>query len=394
MSRGAGRHKGLKYTDVVAEWLHGECAKKAWECMHRISESKDRLTNRLTRGAPLAVLVAFGLLALYQILPVLELIAIALLLAVVLRTVVSGLDRLRLPRWLSVIVLIVGIAGFLAFVWLVIVPNLRREFRILVSEGPGSLDALANFLSSVPLVPNLTQPLQRLEDFLTQFAGNLPQLAFTAVTVAAAVVAAIILAIYFAVSPGTYISGILRTMPEHRRPAVSRFIYRLGDRLQGWIVGTLIIAAFVGAGGGLGLWLIGVPLPLTFGIIAGLLNVIPFAGSVIGGALPALLALTISPFKALLVVILFTALNQIEGNILQPLVMGNQIKVPVAGILISFLALGALLGPVVGAILAVPAAVLVGVILQELQERRPSLEGEEEHPEQALSKGSSDEDRA
>jgi predicted PurR-regulated permease PerM len=76
-------------------------------------------------------------------------------------------------------------------------------------------------------------------------------------------------------------------------------------------------------GAGLGLWLLGVPLPLTLGLLAGLLNVIPFAGSVLGGALATLVALTISPLKAVEVAILFVVLNQIEGNILQPQVIGR-----------------------------------------------------------------------
>lgn len=128
----------------------------------------------------------------------------------------------------------------------------------------------------------------------------------------------------------------------------------------------------------MGLWILGVPLALTFGILAGLLDIIPFFGSILGGLLPALLALTISPVKALEVVVLFFILNQIEGNLLQPRVMGQQIKLPEGVIIVSFLVMGTLIGPVVGTLIAVPTAVLVGVILDELTDPVEEASGEEE----------------
>ena len=191
----------------------------------------------------------------------------------------------------------------------------------------------------------------------------------------AGIVAAVFLALYMAATPHALVSGTLRLVPEDRREGFRRFLDTLGERLQGWVVGTVLVASFIGTGGGLGLWALGVPLPLTFGIIAGLLNVIPFLGSIVGGLLPALVALTISPTKALLVVALFLILNQIEGNVLQPLIMGREVRLNPAAILIAFLVLGTLLEYIIGALLAVPTAVLVGVLLDELTSKEPPSEG-------------------
>ncbi len=323
----------------------------------------ERISDRLTRGAPLAVFIAVGSLILYRLLPILEMIALSMLLALVLRTIMRWLQRLGTPAWLSVILLVAGSGAFATLFWLVIGPNLYREFRILISQGPGSLDALANFLRGLPVAPDLSQIVERLEGFLRRAVGS----------VLIAILGVVFLAIYFAASPATYVSGVLRLVPEGRREGWERVIERLGERLRSWVFGTLLVALFVGAGGGLGLWLLGVPLPLTFGLVAGVLNVVPYLGSTLGALLPALLALTVSPIKALEVLALFLVLNQIEANVLQPLVMGRQVRVPTAMILVSFLAMGLLLGPIVGALLAVPTAVLVGVLLDELVENEPSL---------------------
>jgi predicted PurR-regulated permease PerM len=156
--------------------------------------------------------------------------------------------------------------------------------------------------------------------------------------------------------------------------------------MRGWISGVAFVATFVGLGAGLGLWLLGVPLPLTLGLLAGLLNVVPFAGSVLGGALATLVAFTISPLKALEVAVLFVVLNQIEGNILQPQVMGRRVRISTAVVIVSFLVLGTLIGPIIGAFLAVPATVVVSVVLDELAEKRPSLGYEEEESATRVSK--------
>jgi predicted PurR-regulated permease PerM len=127
-----------------------------------------------------------------------------------------------------------------------------------------------------------------------------------------------------------------------------------------------MVAGLVGVSAGVGLWLLGVPSPVTFGLLAGLLNVLPLFGSLLAGALPALLALTISPSKALQVVALFVIINQLDGNVLQPQIIGRQVYVPPALILISILVFGTLLGPIVGTLIALPAAVLVVTLADHL----------------------------
>jgi predicted PurR-regulated permease PerM len=339
--------------------------------------AEEGLSRRLSSGAPLAAIVlvvsAVALFLIYELLPVLKLIAISLLLALALRTIVRGLDRARFPTWLSVIVLLLGIGTFGAVVWLVMVPNLVEEFRQLTSEGPGSLQSVANLFRDLPLFSDASRFSEQLRGYLSGLVDSLPTLLYTAGSAVAADVAVVFLALYLAIDPDAYVSGVLRFVPRERRRGVEAFISRVGARMRGWIAGVAFVASFIGLGAGLGLWVLGVPLPLTLGLLAGLLNVIPFAGSVLGGALATLVALTISPLKAVEVAVLFLILNQIESNILQPQVMGRQVRISTAVIIVSFLILGTLLGPIIGAFLAVPATVVASVILDELAENRPSL---------------------
>ncbi len=344
--------------------------------------NEEKLSDRLSHGAPLAAIIlvvsGVGLFLLYELLPILELIAVAMLLALVLRTIVRGLNQVKFPIWGSVIVLLAIFGALGALVWLVMLPNLLAEFRQITSSGFGSLESVAKLLDRLPLVPDLSSFSERLRGYLSGVFGSVPSLAYTTGEALLSLVAIVFLALYFAAKPGSYISGILRLVPEERRPGANEFIERIGDRLRGWIVGVVLVAVFIGTGAGVGLWLLGVPLALTFGLIAGVLNVIPFAGSIVGGTLPALVALTISPLKAIEVLALFLVLNQIESHILQPQVMGRQVKISTAMVIVAFLALGTLLGPIIGAFLAVPTTVVIGVVIDELAESRPTLGLEED----------------
>ncbi|MGI9050928.1 MAG: AI-2E family transporter [Rubrobacteraceae bacterium] len=370
--------------------MHETPARKYEGEKMREAGREEKLSERLSHGAPLAAIIlvvsGISLLLIYELRPILELIAVAMLLSLVLRTIVRGLDRARFPIWLSVIVLLVILGSLGALIWLVMIPRLLAELQQLTSSGFGSIESVAKLFQHLPLVPDTSKLSGNLHNYASSMVGSLPTILYSAGEALLALVAVVFLALYFAAKPSNYISGILRMVPRERRPGVEDFIKRIGTRLRGWIVGVGLVATFIGVGAGLGLWLLGIPLPLTFGLIAGVLNVIPFAGSIVGGTLPVLLALTISPTKAIEVFILYLVLNQVESHILQPQIMGRQVKVGTAMVIVAFLMLGALLGPIIGAFLAVPATVVVSVILDEIAEKEPSLGFEKDKKQEAPKK--------
>ncbi|BBL80055.1 hypothetical protein RxyAA322_19090 [Rubrobacter xylanophilus] len=325
--------------------------------------------RRLLEGAPLAVLLAAGLLVGYALLPVLELVAISMLLALVLRTVIWGMGRVGVPGWAAVLLLLLLFGLFGALFWLVLLPNILGELQTLASQLPGYLESLVGLSRRLNedfgFVPDLSELSGRARGLASRLFGMLPELAGGMARAAADAVIVVFLALYLARDPGPVVSGFLRLFPEEERGRVSALLGRLEVRLRGWMVGAGLAALIVGTGAGVGLWALGVPLPITFGLLAALLNFIPYFGSVVAAVLPVLVALTISPLKALLVAALYVVLNQIEGNVVQPLVMGREVSLHPVWILVSFLALGTLLG-FAGLLLAVPAAVALATVLDEL----------------------------
>lgn len=337
--------------------------------MPRPRYEKGGLYERLTCGAPLAVLLAAGLYIAYELLRVLELVAIAILIALVLRTLVNLLSKIGLKPWMSVLVLLGALVACGIFLWQRVVPNVVQEVEDLTTTVPSYLGSLAEqsrqLSDSVSFLPDFSDLLDRLQNLFYEQLGSVPQWLTGAGYIAGEVVAVLFLSLYLSINPGRLVEGTLRLVPEERRDRAREVLYTMESRLRGWILGTGVAMLVVGVGVGIGLWIIGVPLALTFGILAGILELIPYFGQIVAALLPALLALTISPVKALLVVVLFTIVNQIDGHIIQPLVMGSSVRLHPAVVLIAFLAFGTLLG-FVGVLLAVPAAVCLAVLVDEL----------------------------
>jgi predicted PurR-regulated permease PerM len=113
----------------------------------------------------------------------------------------------------SALLLLAGIGAFGALLYLVVLPNVVQEIRVLTSGGPGSLDALARSIRDAPFVPAIDRLLERLEDRLQDLLGSLPQIVISAAVAITAAVSAVFLALYFAVDPDTYVRGILRLAP-------------------------------------------------------------------------------------------------------------------------------------------------------------------------------------
>ena len=270
-----------------------------------------------------------------------------------------------------------GVAAFAALLWLVEIPHVVQEARLLAAALPVYADALADLADKVGFVPDRSELAGRLQDLFSRLADTLPSLATSLATLTRAIVAVLFMALYMSVDPDPLISGALHLVPRERRARARELLRLIGIRLRGWIVGTTIVSLFIGGGGGVELWILGAPLPITFGLLAGILNVVPYPGSTVGALLLALVALTISPAKALSVIVLFVILNQVEGNLLQPLVMGREVQLHPALVILSFLIMGVLL-EAVGLLLTVPAAVVVKTLVEELSSEEFDQEGHKE----------------
>ena len=174
-----------------------------------------------------------------------------------------------------------------------------------------------------------------------------------------------VLVIYCLASPQPLVAGLLSVFPAPQRARAEQVLGLILARLKAWALGTLLLGVIVGGMTGIGLFWLKVPFALVFALIAGVGELIPNLGPLLSAVPPVLVALAVDPMQAVWVAVLFLAVQQIENNLIVPLVMARAVDVHPLSVTFMMLAMGALLG-VIGALIALPTVVVIKTLYQEL----------------------------
>jgi len=181
----------------------------------------------------------------------------------------------------------------------------------------------------------------------------------------AALVVILFTGLFLAFDPKLYVRGVIRLVPPKYRIRAGEVLGALGYTLKWWLIGQGITMLVIAIATSLGLWLLGVPLAFILGIIAGLFNFIPNFGPLFSMIPATLLALTISPGKAVAVVAMFMVLQNLEGNLLTPMIQRKSVDLPPAIGIIAQILLSILVGAV-GLMLAWPLAAVIVLAVKML----------------------------
>lgn len=322
------------------------------------------------------IVVALALLA-WHLREVIVLLFAGTVIAVTLTAFARPLQRwLPVSRRVSLALVLAALVAMLTGgIWL-LGPSLSEQFDRLRQELPRALDAAAAWLEGNPLGAPLRDVWATLKADGVPWA-RVASLASVTLGSLATFGLVIVLGIYLAVDPQTYRRGIVRMLPPRRRQEVDDALGEAGEKLYRWLVGQGISMLAVGVLTTLALWVIGMPLALALGIIAAVLDFVPFFGPIVAGAFSVLLAFTEGPHIALQVTIAVIAIQQIEGNVLMPLVQRWAVALPPVLGLLSVVIFGVLFG-VAGVLLATPMMVVAMSLVESLY--LPALNEEQAPP--------------
>lgn len=316
------------------------------------------------------VVVTILLLVLfYYTFDVLLLVFAAALLAIFLSGLAEILkDYIKLGDGLLVLlvslILIAVIGGTIAL----LAPSIAEQMRHLRDELPISAQKVAAYLSQYGWGRALIEQLPSFEDVRNNISASALLSGvggvFTSTLGAVGNVAIVILlSIYLASEPKFYSDGFVRLFPIDRRPRVTEILHQVYETLRWWLIGKFGSMLFIGILTWIGLSILGVPIALTLGLLAGLLSFIPNFGPILS-AIPALLIAFIdSPITALYVLGLYVGVQIIESNVITPLIERETVELPPALTIIFQLGLGALVGGL-GLVLATPLLAMIVVVVQ------------------------------
>lgn len=314
------------------------------------------------------------LLFMYSVAQVLLLFFIAILFGVYLAWITEVLQRrLGLPRPLAMLGALV-ITGFAATgIGFLIVPPLIEQGRALILSLPATLTGVEAKL--IELARRSEVARQILGDLKTgqSYTGNVLKevsgsakrmvpFVFSGFGFVIHFISVLVMGIYLTLRPSVYREGFIALVPPVHRELVRDLFGDLGRTLRAWIIGQLLAMLVLGALTWIGLWALGVPYPLAFGVFTGVVAIVPFFGTLVSTLLPALFVLGDAGFWGFFwVAMLGVGVHIFEANVVAPMIMERQVHLPPVLSILSVLIMAHLLH-VIGLLVAVPVLCTVMVI--------------------------------
>jgi len=339
-------------------------------------DSDERRTAAVAGGVAAAVALALlyvAGLAVVRIWPAIQLLIIASLVAVALTPAIEWLARRRLPRPVAVIAVVLAIAIVVGGVAAIVAPPLIRQavafggslpdqwkhLQSLLKHASRDYPWLSERIAKIDLAGEVSSRAGDIAQYVGAFLGGAAGGVVTAVLVA-------LLTVLMLLEPGTISKGLVGLFPAAWRSTAQRVGELMSEKVHLWVRAMVVLMSVVGTMVGIGLTIVGVPYAVLFGALAGALEIVPTLGPILASVPPILTALaTTEPIRALYVVIVFVVVNQVENNLLVPLVMSRRLQLRPVSVIIGFLVMTALFG-IFGAVIAMPAVACVKVLHDEV----------------------------
>lgn len=309
-----------------------------------------------------------GLALLFHLADVVLLVFAGILLALALRAVADPLTRRWgiAPRWALLLVIVGGLLLLAGGSWL-LGANVAEQVQAVRETIPRAMEALRAWLaerSGGRWLLELWNTSKLAPEQLQQIAGLATGTLNATVGAIGGVVLLLVLGIYLAADPGIYHRGFVRLLPAARRATAERVLVHSARQLTRWMLGQGVSMLAVGALTAAGLALAGLPLALPLGVIAGVLEFVPYFGPIVSGVFIVAVALAEGETQALWAAGVCFAVQQAEAFVVQPMAQRWAVRLAPAAALLAVLIFGLLFG-LPGVLLAVPLMVLTVTLAEE-----------------------------
>ncbi|MDP9310819.1 MAG: AI-2E family transporter [Chloroflexota bacterium] len=330
---------------------------------------RQAFVQRLLMTVGMVTAVAFGALLLWHGAEVILLAFTGLLVAVFLHSLSAWVrHHTGLGAGSALLVVVIVLIALMGLGGWLLAPVIAEQVTELTQRLPHAVTQARQRLAQAPLgqqivaqMPPLQQLVPRSGNILARVTGMFS----TVLGVVVNVVIVLFIGIYLAADPGLYRRGIVRLIPRPKRDRGRDVLDALGYTLRWWLVGRLSVMAINGLLTALGLWLLGIPLPVVLGLMTAVLNFIPNIGPFLAAIPAVLLAFTFGLTKALYVALLYLAVQNLEGFVLTPLIQQRTVSLPPVLVITAQILMGIMFG-FLGVLLAVPLTAVLFVMVRML----------------------------
>jgi predicted PurR-regulated permease PerM len=340
-----------------------------------------------------AVVVLVALFLLWQVRTFVGWFVIALFLAAVLNPVVNWLQQRHrlIKRPLAIALTYVGLVVVLLFVVVIFLPLLVDQingFIRFVNTAAQSPEGPTRYIKGLLKQNGLGGLLQRIDVQLSDLRKQLGealgnvfsatgQIAVSAAGFLAALATVLTLTFFLLLGSERYVNAGVGLFPESHQPLVRRILGQAAGAVSGYVTGNLAISVICGVTTFVVLLVLGMPYAAPLALLVAVLDLVPLVGATLGGALLVIVGLFVEPWKAVVLLVFVLVYQQVESNMLQPLVYSQAVQLNGLVILIALLVGGQLLG-IPGALLAIPVAEIIRILITEIRDyRRTAQEASE-----------------
>jgi len=341
----------------------------------------------------LLVTLPLLLILLWQLRSLIVVLMISVVLAATLAPIVNTTQKLGIPRFLAVLGVYAGLIGTLTGFGLIVGPTVVQQIQILLGKFPSYIEALRSLLAdfilrfgmSETVAPDILNQMLDVQGLTAWAIRSSQQLVVRSYSVTRGIIGsvlsallALLLSAYMLLASEQLLEDIINLFPKPWNQSLAVQIDPVGRRMGGYIQGRILVSGILGVVISVSLRFLGLSeLALGLGVIAGFTNLIPFFGPVLG-AIPALIVSTAQGgITFLWVLLLFVIVQNLETYVLDPLLVGNSVKVPPLYQLLAVLGGAQVLG-IIGALIVPPWVAGMGVLLENLY-IKPKLIAEGHH---------------
>ncbi|MBI3493439.1 MAG: AI-2E family transporter [Acidobacteria bacterium] len=334
----------------------------------------DNFTPRMVRTVLTVAGVAIMLAALWAAREALLLIYVSALVAMGCSPLVHFLEHPRadtrgLPRWAAILAVYTAIVGAIVLFGLLVIPPLVAQAVALWNTLPDQFNRVQTFFINYKLMTRritLAEAVQNAPSGSgTNAVGTMLVAVSSLIGGVFGLITILILSFYFLIEAHAMAEYFARFVPVARRATIATALGEAVVKVSAWLRAQFILAAVMGTFAAVGLGLMGVPYFYVVALVASIGETIPIVGPVIGGVTAVAVASTVSTKLALMAGGYFLVLHQLEANILVPKIMERRVGVSPVAVMVALLIGGALSG-LAGAILAIPTAAILSVVIEEI----------------------------
>ncbi len=344
--------------------------------------------GRVVRATLVFVSLGLSFWLLYRFNQVVFTLFVAIVLGTILRPVVVWLQRRGLPGNVGVILIYLLLLALIIGFALLVAPLLVSQTTTLVAATPGYLQTVSDWLvnSSNPFVGRLGElfanslsaeqtPLQQTGQELLDSAGKAMGYIGSASHILLTAGAILLIAFYWTLDGPRYIKSLTLLIPKAHRENTLELLSGIETKVSAYVAGQGVLMLVVGTLALVAYLLIGLPYVLVLALVAGLMEAVPLVGPFLGAIPAALVAVSIGPEKLIWVIVATVIIQQLENSLLVPRVMRKAVGVNPFVSLLAIFAFSSLLG-VAGALMAIPTAAIIQLVLDRYVFRPDALEPE------------------